>query len=44
MHEYVEQMIQNYTYLNTGLTFHFNGNKYVSQKGLHDLLVAQKRM
>src|ERR1051326_4844783 len=34
LHEYVEQMIQNYTYLNTGLTFIYNNNKYVSQKGL----------
>ncbi len=42
MHEYVEQMIQNYTYLNTGLTFHYNGNKYVSQNGLLDLLTKKK--
>ncbi|MFN8298022.1 MAG: DNA topoisomerase IV subunit B [Chitinophagales bacterium] len=40
--EYVEQMIQNYTYLNTGLTFYFNGQKYVSQQGLHDLLSRKK--
>ena len=42
IHEYVEQMIQNYTYLNTGLTFYYNGNKYVSQKGLYDLLSRKK--
>jgi topoisomerase-4 subunit B len=42
LHEYIEQMIQNYTYLNTGLTFYFNGNRYVSQKGLFDLLAAKK--
>lgn len=42
LHEYVETMIQNYTYLNTGLTFHYNGNKYVSQKGLWDLLSRKK--
>lgn len=42
LHEYVEQMIQNYTYLNTGLTFVYNGNKYVSQKGLYDLLSRKK--
>lgn len=42
MHEYVEQMIQNYTYLNTGLTFIYNGNKYVSQQGLYDLLSRKK--
>jgi topoisomerase-4 subunit B len=42
MHEYVETMIQNYTYLNTGLTFYYNGNRYVSQKGLYDLLSRKK--
>ena len=42
MHEYVEQMIQNYTYLNTGLSFYYNGNRYVSQKGLYDLLSRKK--
>lgn len=40
--EYVEQMIQNYTYLNTGLAFHFNGQRYVSQRGLFDLLSKKK--
>ncbi|MES2621040.1 MAG: DNA topoisomerase IV subunit B [Bacteroidota bacterium] len=42
LHEYVEQMIQNYTYLNTGLAFIYNGNRYVSQKGLYDLLSRKK--
>ncbi|MDB5282920.1 MAG: topoisomerase [Bacteroidota bacterium] len=42
LHEYIEQMIQNYTYLNTGLTFYYNGNKYISQKGLYDLLSRKK--
>ncbi len=42
IHEYIEQMIQNYTYLNTGLTFYYNGNRYVSQKGLYDLLSRKK--
>jgi topoisomerase-4 subunit B len=42
LHEYVETMIQNYTYLNTGLTFYYNGNKYVSQRGLYDLLAKKK--
>ncbi len=36
--EYVEQMICNYTYLNLGLTFNFNGSSYVSKNGLLDLL------
>jgi topoisomerase IV subunit B len=40
--EYVEQMVMNYTYLNTGLAFYFNGNKYISQRGLHDLLSRKK--
>jgi topoisomerase-4 subunit B len=42
LHEYVEQMIQNYTYLNTGLAFYFNGQKYISQQGLYDLLSRKK--
>ncbi|MDW8273116.1 MAG: ATP-binding protein [Chitinophagales bacterium] len=42
LHDYVENMVQNYTYLNTGLTFIYNGNKYVSQKGLFDLLARKK--
>ena len=36
--EYVEQKVKNYTYLNTGLAFIFNGKKYVSKNGLLDLL------
>ncbi|MDE6374513.1 MAG: type IIA DNA topoisomerase subunit B [Alistipes sp.] len=36
--EYVEQMVKNYTYLNLGLTFNFNGSSYVSTNGLLDLL------
>ncbi len=42
LHEYVEQMIQNYTYLNTGLAFYLNGQKYVSNQGLYDLLSRKK--
>ncbi|MFN8309005.1 MAG: DNA topoisomerase IV subunit B [Chitinophagales bacterium] len=42
LHEYVEQMVMNYTYLNTGLTFVYNGQKYLSQKGLYDLLSKKK--
>lgn len=38
MHEYLEQMIWNYAYLNTGLVLEYNGKPYVSEKGLHDLL------
>ncbi len=36
--EYVVKMIKNYTYLNTGLTVIFNGEKYKSENGLKDLL------
>src|ERR1043165_4261881 len=37
--EFVENMIWNYVFLNSGLTINFNGQKYFSEKGLHDLLV-----
>jgi topoisomerase-4 subunit B len=36
--EFVENMIWNYVFLNSGLTINFNGQKYFSEKGLHDLL------
>ncbi len=36
--EYIIKMIQNYVYLNTGLTIVFNGEKYFSKNGLKDLL------
>ena len=36
--EYVESMLRNYTYLNTGLTIVFNGQKFISKNGLKDLL------
>ncbi|MBP9600614.1 MAG: type IIA DNA topoisomerase subunit B [Lutibacter sp.] len=36
--EYIIKMIKNYVYLNTGLTIHFNGEKYYSENGLRDLL------
>ena len=36
--EYIEKMIKNYVYLNTGLTILFNGKKYKSEHGLKDLL------
>lgn len=37
---YVEKMLWNYAYLNTGLTIHFNGNTIKSENGLLDLLNA----
>jgi topoisomerase-4 subunit B len=36
--DYVEDMLWNYAYLNSGLTIIFNGKKFKSDKGLHDLL------
>lgn len=36
--EYVEKMVLNYCYLNTGLTINYNGNKFFSNNGLLDLL------
>ena len=36
--EYVDSMLKNYVYLNTGLVINFNGNKFFSRNGLVDLL------
>jgi topoisomerase-4 subunit B len=36
--EYIETMLRNYAYLNTGLTIIFNGKKILSKNGLTDLL------
>ena len=36
--EYVESLIQNYVFLNSGLTISLNGKKFYSEKGLLDLL------
>ena len=36
--EFVEPMLKNYTFLNTGLTIMYNGKKYHSRNGLLDLL------
>lgn len=38
IHEYLENQIWNYCYLNAGLAINFNGKKYVSKNGLLDLL------
>jgi topoisomerase-4 subunit B len=38
MEDYVEAMIKNYVYLNSGLTIYFNGTPYSSKEGLVDLL------
>jgi topoisomerase-4 subunit B len=36
--EYVDNMLKNYVYLNSGLVISFNGNKFHSKNGLKDLL------
>jgi len=36
--EYIEGLVKNYTYLNSGLTILLNGEKYQSKNGLLDLL------
>ena len=36
--QFVETLLRNYTYLNTGLTFIYNGQKILSRHGLEDLL------
>lgn len=36
--DYIETMLKNYTYLNAGLTLHFNGKVFQSKNGLIDLL------
>ncbi len=37
-HPFVEALLRNYTYLNTGLTFIYNGQRILSRHGLEDLL------
>lgn len=37
-HPFVESLLRNYTYLNTGLTFVYNGQRILSRHGLEDLL------
>ena len=36
--EYIESQLQNYSFLNSGLTINFNGKKFYSKNGLLDLL------
>ncbi len=38
VHEYIDKMVWNYAFLNTGLTLTLNGQKYKSDNGLKDLL------
>ena len=41
LHEYLDNQLWNYCYLNAGLAMHFNGKKYVSKNGLLDLLLRK---
>lgn len=41
IHEYLDNQLWNYCYLNAGLVINFNGKKYVSKNGLHDLLTRK---
>jgi topoisomerase-4 subunit B len=36
--EYIENLLKNYVYLNTGLSIYFNGQRFFSKNGLLDLL------
>ncbi len=38
VNDYVDRMLWNYAYLNTGLSLYFNGQEYKSANGLKDLL------
>ena len=38
IHDYVENQIWNYCFLNAGLTINFNGRNFISKNGLLDLL------
>jgi DNA gyrase subunit B/topoisomerase-4 subunit B len=37
--EFIEKRLRHYTYLNTGLKLNFNGQTYVSRRGLMDLVL-----
>lgn len=38
VHEYIDRMVWNYAFLNTGLKLYLNGTEYKSDNGLKDLL------
>ena len=38
IHEYIDRMVWNYAFLNTGLKLYLNGQEYKSDNGLKDLL------
>ena len=39
--EFIVPLLKNYSYLNTGLTIHFNGQRFHSRRGLLDLIDEQ---
>jgi len=39
--EFIEKRIQNYAYLNMGLTLSYNGKPFMSERGLFDLLTEE---
>jgi len=41
LHEYLENQVWNYCFLNAGLLIHFNNRNYVSKNGLLDLLARK---
>ena len=41
LHEYLENQVWNYCFLNAGLLIHFNGRNFVSKNGLLDLLIRK---
>ena len=41
LHEYLENQVWNYCFLNAGLQIHFNGRNYISKNGLLDLLTRK---
>jgi len=41
LHEYIDNQLWNYCYLNAGLTINFNNKKYISKNGLLDLLTRK---
>ncbi len=41
LHEYLENQVWNYCFLNAGLLIHFNGRNFVSKNGLLDLLTRK---
>ncbi len=41
LHDYLENQVWNYCFLNAGLLIHFNGRNFVSKNGLLDLLTRK---